>query len=196
MGWLSGAVRELRICAMEDCIMPVVHAILGAVLLFFGRQLYWAFVAIAGFLAAGHFAGLALADQSGWVQLLAALATGVVGALLAMLAQRVAFALGGFYAGGYLALLARETLQPGCNLSLWLIVGGAVGAVIATLVMDWAIIILSGLVGAGAIAPVIATDPAICAIVYVLLFGLGVTVQARRLRRTRQSGEASSSAHG
>jgi hypothetical protein len=92
---------------------------------------------------AGHFAGSALADQSTWVHILAALAAGVVGALLAMLAQRVAFALGGFYAGGYLALLAGESLQPGGNLSLWLIVGGVIGAVIATLVMDWAVIVMS-----------------------------------------------------
>ncbi|MEZ6097837.1 MAG: DUF4203 domain-containing protein [Pirellulaceae bacterium] len=176
--------------------MPVVNVILGAVLLFFGRQLYWAFVAVAGFLAAGHFSEVALADQSAWLRLIAALAVGIVGALLAMLAQRLAFALGGFYAGGYLALIAGDALQPGSNVSLWLIVGGVIGAVIAALVMDWAIIILSSLVGSGAIVAVIAADPAICAIVYALLFGLGVTVQARHLRRTRESGEASSSAHG
>jgi hypothetical protein len=57
--------------------MPVVNAILGAALLFVGRQLYWAFVAVAGFLVAGQFAGSALADQSTWVQILAALAAGV-----------------------------------------------------------------------------------------------------------------------
>ena len=60
-------------------------------------------------------------------QLLAALAAGLAGALLAMLAQRVAFALGGFYAGGYLALLVAQPIQPDGNQIVWLVVFGNVG---------------------------------------------------------------------
>jgi hypothetical protein len=181
---------------MENRIMPIVNVILGAALLCFGRSLYWAFVAVAGFLVAGHFADLVLADQSAWIRLLAALAAGLVGALLALLAQRVAFAVGGFFAGGYLALLAGEQLQPAGNPTLWLIIGGVIGAVVAALVLDWAIIILSSLVGAGAIVAVIPADPTISAVVYLLLFGLGIIVQARRLQRTPETRGASSSDHG
>ncbi len=165
--------------------MLVVNAILGAVLLFFGRSLYWAYVAIAGFLVGGHYANLVLADQADWVRLLAALVAGVLGAVLAMIAQRVAFALGGLFAGGYLALLVGQQLQPDGDPSLWLIVGGVLGTVIAALVMDWAIIVLSSLIGAGTIVIALAADPFASAIVYLLLFGVGVAVQARRMRRSR-----------
>ncbi len=73
--------------------MSAINVVFGAVLLFFGRSLYWLFVGIAGFLAGVQLADVVLADQSQVIRVLAAVAAGALGALVAMLAQRVGFAL-------------------------------------------------------------------------------------------------------
>lgn len=159
--------------------MPIIKAMLGAVLLFFGRPLYWAFVVVVGFLVGGQLAELALADQAAWVRLIAALVAGGAGVLLAIFAQRFAFALGGLYAGGYLALFVAQTIQPDGNQILWFVLGGAIGAVIAALIMDWAIIVLSSLVGASVIVTAFAIDPLISMILYLLFVTIGILIQAK-----------------
>lgn len=162
--------------------MPALHVLLGALLLFFGRRLYWLFVAVAGFLVGAQLAEVALADQSPAVRLLTAIAAGALGALLAMLAQRIGFALGGMYAGGYLALNLATTTGNGDNHLAWAIAGGLVGAVLAFLLIDWAVIVLSSLVGAGAIVAALGLSLTLSAVVFVLLAVLGIGVQGRQLR--------------
>jgi hypothetical protein len=82
--------------------MTIVRLLLGFLLLFFGRKLYWAFVAVAGFLLGMELAAELFAEQAEWVRMLIALAGGVIGAILGILFQRIAFAIGGLFAGGYL----------------------------------------------------------------------------------------------
>ena len=82
---------------------------------------------------------------------LVALLVGIVSAILAIFLQRLAFALGGFFAGGYVGSILAEQLQAGDSSTVWYVVGGVIGALFAALLMDWAIIILSSMVGAVAI---------------------------------------------
>jgi len=162
--------------------MPILNAVLGAVLLFFGRTLYWLFVAVAGFFVVGRIAQVAMVDQPAWVQLAAAVIAGAIGAFFAIVAQRLAFAIGGFYAGGYLALHVAQSIQQGGNEMIWFVIGGAVGALVAAMILDWAIIVLSSLAGAIPIVALISSDPTVAPIVYLLLVAVGVFVQAKRLR--------------
>ncbi len=131
---------------------PVIDIILGVVLLIFGRMLYWVFIAIVGFLLGMELANQFLQDKQEWVRWLIALGAGVLGALLAVFIQRLAFAIAGFFAGGYIAYLLVQRIQnaPDVN-NIWIIAGGIIGAIIAALLMDWAIIVLSSLAGAAAI---------------------------------------------
>lgn len=169
--------------------MPLVTALLGAALLFFGRSVYWAFVAIVGFLVGAQLADVLLADQSPGLRLLVAIGAGVVGALLAMLAQRIAFALGGLYAGGYLALSVAHAAGATDNHLLWFAIGGVIGAILAVMVMDWAIIVLSSLVGAAAIVAAFNLSPGITTILFIVLAAFGITVQSNRLRPPPVAGE-------
>jgi hypothetical protein len=163
--------------------MPIVTLLLGILLLFYGRTLYWAFVAVAGFLVGFELAAELLAAQPEWVRLLAAALVGVLGAILGILFQRVAFAMGGLFAGGYLGLaLAQAASAPG-EPFVWFLVGGILGAILAALIMDWAIIALSSLAGAAAITGRLNFDPTIAAVLFLALTAIGTTVQARRLRR-------------
>jgi hypothetical protein len=162
--------------------MSVLNLLLGIILLLFGRSLYWVFVAVAGFLVGVELGTQLLADQADWVRVLAAVLCGILGAILGMLAQRVAFSIGGLFAGGYLGLaFARAAGTPGEPL-VWFAIGGILGAVIAVLVMDWAIIVLSSLAGAAAIVGQFDIDATLATLLFVVLMIVGIIIQARRLR--------------
>jgi hypothetical protein len=167
-------------------MMPIVRILLGIVLLFFGRTLYWVFVAAVGFLAGVYLANHWLSDQTEAVRILVAIGAGVLGAILGMLVQRLAFAIGGFFAGGYLALRIEEHFQVGGDPNLWMIIGGVVGAIIAAMVMDWAIIVLSSLAGAAAITSGVLEqfqqiDRGLAGIIFLVLAVVGIIVQGRRM---------------
>jgi hypothetical protein len=156
--------------------------LLGVLLLLFGRTLYWLFVAIVGFLVGYELGATILVNQAESVRVLAAVLGGVLGAILGMFAQRVAFAIGGLFAGGYLGLaLAREAGTAGDPL-VWFVVGGILGAIVAALLMDWAIIALSSLAGAAAIVGQFELESSIAMLLFVVLTAVGIVVQGRRLR--------------
>ncbi len=159
-----------------------VTVLLGVLLLFFGRKLYWAFVAIAGFLIGMQLANEYLADKNEWIRIGAAIGAGLIGAILAMFLQRLGFAIGGFFAGAYLAFRIFEHFHPGGDHHIWMIIGGAIGAVIAALVMDWAIIFISALAGAAAIlSPFPNLEPQMANVLFLLLACVGIVVQSTML---------------
>ena len=94
---------------------PVADLVAGTVLLLVGRKLFWLFVAVAGFYVGVEEARALLADRPTWLIWLVAIAAGLIGAILAMLFQRVGFALAGFYAGAYVALVMVERFAPGAR---------------------------------------------------------------------------------
>jgi len=166
-------------------VLVGVTVVLGIVMLLFGRTLYWAFIAIAGFLAGMMLADAWLADKEQWIRILAAVGAGVVGAVLGIFIQRLAFAIGGFFAGGYLAIaIATQMNAPG-DQNIWLIAGGVLGAIVAALVMDWAIIVLSSLAGATAILTPFAAKlgDQLFPVLFVALAVIGIIFQGRRLIR-------------
>ena len=167
--------------------MTPYNIILGLILLVFGLKLFWLFVAIAGFLSGMLFGNLILPDQPRWICLLVAVGAGALGALLAVLAQRVAFAVAGFYGGAYLALLLAQSFGAGGGSILVLVFGGVIGAIIAILIMDWAIIVISSLVGAGAIVEALPLEQGVRIIVFMALVAAGILVQERLLPRSKTS---------
>ncbi|QDU97823.1 TM7S3/TM198-like domain-containing protein [Lignipirellula cremea] len=161
--------------------MQAIRILLGIVLLLFGRKLYWVFVAIAGFLVGMQLADVLLVGQGQVVRILAAVAAGLIGALLGVIAQRLAFAICGLYAGGYAALRIAEMAGSTENHLLWFILGGVIGAIIAAVIMDWAIIVLSSLMGAGAIVGELTLHPQYAFALFVALVVFGIILQSQSL---------------
>lgn len=159
--------------------MNLSNVILGALLLLFGRKLFWLFVAVAGFLAGMEISRLLLAEHQQWLQLTVALGAGLLGALVAMLAQRLAFAFAGFLTGSYLALMLAHAFGMFAHSLIFVLAGGLFVAIIAALVMDQAIILLSSLVGAGAVASGLDTGLMLRLIIFVSLALFGTLVQSR-----------------
>ena len=167
--------------------MKFLVIVLGLIMLIFGRKLFWLFVAIVGFLVGMEFIDLLLVDQSIWVKLLGGLGAGLLGALLAIFVQRVAFVLAGFFAGAYFALLLAHPLGiAGASLIL-AVAGGVVGAIVAALLMDWAIIALSCLAGAAAIVSRLGLRDVNMAIVFLVLVIIGILVQAKLMEQSKES---------
>jgi hypothetical protein len=158
---------------------PIVDIVAGAVLLVLGRKLYWLFVAIAGFYLGMELAKTLAADQPDWLIWTIAVAAGLIGAVLAMFLQRLGFALAGFYAGGYLALLAVQRFAPGSFELAAFLIGGVVAAILAAALMDWAIIVVSCLVGATLIVSALGLQPQWSWLAYIALAVVGIVVQSR-----------------
>jgi len=160
---------------------------LGVVVLLFGRSLYWVFVAIAGFLIGMEMANVWMRGQEDWMRLLVAVGAGVLGAIIGIFVQRLAFAIGGFFAGGYFAVALATRFGLAGDPNVWAIVGGVIGAILAALLMDWAIIVLSSLAGAAAMMSPFQPrlDPRVSAAIYLALVVIGIVFQGRRYMATR-----------
>jgi hypothetical protein len=164
----------------------IVRLLLGLIALFAGRNVFWLFIAVIGFLFGADLATYWLQNQAAWVGIVAGIGAGLLGALLAILYERVAFALAGFYAAAFLANLASLRLGYAMVPYPAVIAIGIVGAIIAAVLTDWAIIVFSALAGATAIASVVPATPAVQATCLLLLALAGIIVQRKVLMRQRR----------
>jgi hypothetical protein len=164
-----------------EAMLPVGEVLLGLLVLLAGRRLYWLLVAVAGFLAGLVIVNAELTAQPSWLTMLFACGAGLLGALLALLLQRLAFAVVGFFAGAYLGLaVAQAAALPSWSALLWLL-GGLVGLIAAILLTDWALIVLSSAVGAAAIAAHLPLEGASRPLVTLALIAVGTVIQGRQL---------------
>ena len=72
--------------------VPIVGALIGAVILFFGRKLFWLCVAAVGFAAGVEIAPHLVQEPSPLLALTVALVLGLIGVLLALFLQKIAIA--------------------------------------------------------------------------------------------------------
>jgi hypothetical protein len=167
--------------------VPIVSALIGVIILFFGRRLFWLCVAAVGFAAGVELAPQLIHEPSPLLALSLALLLGLIGALLAIFLQKIAIAIAGFLAGGKLgvAIAAAFFVQHAEYYWLTFLVGGVVGALLLLLLFDWALIVLSSVVGAHLIQTAVVLPATGNAILFVVLVLIGVVVQAGALRRTR-----------
>jgi hypothetical protein len=157
-----------------------IHVLGGLAILFFGRRLFWLFVGVVGFLVSFQAAPLLLPAQPPWVVLVAALAVGAVGALLAAFLQYAAAAVAGFLLGSLTALPMGALVGRGAAAAVGLVAGVA-GAFVMVLVFDWSLIGLSALAGAVAVLQPFALSPVARALGVLAVALVGAAVQAAAL---------------
>jgi hypothetical protein len=165
--------------------VPVVGALIGVVVLLFGRKLFWLCVAAVGFLAGIELAPHLVTEPSPLLQLGVALVLGLLGTLLAFLLQKIAIAVVGFLAGGKLAgaIASAFFVHHAQYSAIVFVIGGILGAILILVVFDWALIVVSSLIGAHLIQNAIVLPSAGSTIVFVGLAVIGILVQAASLRR-------------
>ncbi len=165
--------------------IPILSVLIGVVILFFGRRLFWLCVAAVGFAAGVEFAPHLMHEPTQVLQLTVAIVLGFIGALLALFLQKIAIAIAGFLAGGKLAMalvaafFAEGARYPGITF----IIGGIVGAILLLSLFDWALIAMSALVGAYLISHTIVLPPTGATLLFAGLAAIGIIVQAAAFRR-------------
>jgi uncharacterized protein DUF4203 len=164
----------------------IVGVVIGVVILFFGRKLFWLCVAAVGFAVGLQIAPLLVNEASSLLALVIALVLGLLGALLALFIQKVAIALLGFLAGGKLAtaIAAAFFVQHAQYSTIIFVVGGIIGAILLMAVFGWALIVVSSFIGAYLIQSAIVLPPTGLTLVFIGLAILGIFVQAVSFRRS------------
>src|SRR5438477_7960975 len=165
--------------------IPILSAVIGAVVLLFGRKLFWLCVAAIGFAAGVTLASHIANEPTALLQLTFALLLGFIGALLALFLQKLAIGLAGFVAGGRLAvgLMATFFVQYAAHYWLTFLIGGIIGALLLLLLFDWALIFLSALIGAHLITGAITLPQTGRALLFAGLVLCGAIIQAAAFRR-------------
>jgi hypothetical protein len=173
-------------------MMDAIDLGLGAILLILGRKFFWLFVGILGFIAGLGLAERVLVGRPQWVILLVALVAGFIGAGVAIFLQRLAIALAGFLAGGYILIHALTLLGIDSGNLYWIlfVVGGIIGAILVTLLFDWALIVLSSITGANLIIEALRLTLPNRIWLFLLLALVGIIIQAVLMQRDRQTAPA------
>ena len=164
--------------------IPILSILIGAVILFFGRRIFWLCVAAVGFAAGMQVAPHLMHEPTPVLQLSIAIVFGFIGALLALFLQKIAIAIAGFLAGGKLAMalvaafIAEGARYPG----IAFVIGGIIGAILLLALFDWALIVMSSVVGAYLIGQTIVLPQTGATILFIALAAVGIVVQAMAFR--------------
>ena len=168
---------------------PIAALLVGIVLLLFGRRLFWLFVGVIGFMAGWYFVLGRGHHEPAAGGLLVAVLAGLIGLVLALVVQKVAVALAGFFVGAYLvANLLGWPLPPlRPTEQLVLLLAGVVAAFLALALFDLALILFSAIAGAGMIVDNVhlRVGGNVRLVLLVVLAAVGAAFQARWLQRVR-----------
>ena len=178
-------------------MLMLVRALVGLGSLFMGRLLFWLFVGAAGFAAGVDLAVAFLENETAGLIVVVGLIAGLLGAVLALLAERLAIGLAGFVAGGYLLRYLVDLVLAG-ELSMLVsavvfILGGTIGTILLLMIFEVALIILSSILGAALLLQVgsaagLGLSPSGEGLLFVLLTVVGIGVQWGFLRREEVRG--------
>jgi len=169
--------------------MTAARIIAGVCALLFGRRLFWLFVGAVGFVL-----GMDVATRMFWgasepVIVGVALLAGVIGAALTTVLYEVMVAVAGFVTGSYLGVQLLMAVMPYPGRSVWIaaVVGGIIGVLLLNALFNWAVIVISSLVGAGFIVSALHVAPRAEHLLFLVLVTVGVAAQASTGRRRRRT---------
>jgi len=164
--------------------MTTLRGILGLIFLFLGREL--SFVFAGGIAALFGFRLLPLLPGAwpAWAPWAFIIGLAVIFGGLSLINDRVGYILSGFLGGGY---LLSEYFAPGvANIPLLpFIAGSGVGAIVMALFHEWAMMIISSLVGAFFVVDLFRLRPEVEMMISGGLFLLGALAQVV-MRRMQQ----------
>lgn len=167
----------------------IINIILGLPLLIWGRKLFWLFVGTAGYILGFWLSQRYLNINIEWMQVLIGVALGLVGILLAIFVQKFAVTVTGFAAGVYLSLNAVSNLNIDAGPWNWFIylIGGMIGSFLVIAIFEWALIMLTSLVGATLISQssfeMIQFEMGPRSIIFIVLLVIGLIVQYEQKMR-------------
>jgi hypothetical protein len=152
--------------------------------------LFWLFVGGVGFVFGINLATQILGPGQPEANILVfALVFGFIGAVAALVLQKLAVSAAGFIGGGIIAMNLVQVM----NLDLGSVlvpfsVGGVLGLVLVAVLFDWALIAISSFAGATVIVQTVEMETAVSMLLLVTLIIVGIAVQASQMRREGKKG--------
>lgn len=161
----------------------------GTIMITSGRKFFWLFVGCIGFAIGLQYVPFYWDVSSQTLLIVFSIITGIIGALLAVLFQKLAIGLAGFIGGGYIAIYLLDILGLDMEKYFFLpyIVGGTIGAMLLFFIFDWALIIVSSFTGAMLIVQTVNLDQDIELWLLIALFAFGILIQTFLFLRARSA---------
>lgn len=161
----------------------IASLIFGGTLVFFGRNLFWFFVGVTGFLAGYEVATQIMPGANFLTLMIVSAASGLLGMVLAVVMQKAAVVVAGFLTGALITMdICVRFLALGAEWQIAALIGGMIGGVIGLMFMDWALIFLSSLLGAAIIVrPFLYWGVEMQALIFVGIIVVGMAIQAQGL---------------
>lgn len=160
--------------------VTLVSLVAGLLLLLAGKKTFWLFLGLAGVAVAVAFVPRILPSLDQQTLLLVSIAAGVLGGILAFALSRVLVWVGGFIGGGYLGVIAWQTVAPAAAFP-WVaaVVGGILGMLAAKFLFESALVLASSAVGAALLVHISGLEGTAGLVVLVVLTAAGILVQGR-----------------
>jgi hypothetical protein len=170
----------------KEVVMLVIRGVVGAILLFLGRELNFLFAGVMAALIGLRLTPLLPTQWPQWSDYAFIGGLALIAASITIINERVGYFLSGFLAGG---LFLVEYYAPGV-LTLPLlpfIIGGVIGSLIIGIFTEWALMIVSCLVGAYYVTNLFTLSPTARTLVGSGLFIIGAVTQALLMRMQKTS---------
>ncbi len=161
--------------------MTVIRGVIAGVLLFLGRELNFLFAAAMAALIGLRLTPLLPPQWPGWTDYAFMGVLAIIAAAITILNERVGYFLSGFLAGGYFLI---EYYEPGVLTFplLPFIVGAVIGSIIIGIFTEWALMVVSCLIGAYYVTNLFTLSPTAEILVGSGLFIIGALTQVILMR--------------
>ena len=166
--------------------MLIVRGVIGGILLFLGHELNFLFAGAMAALLAFRLTPLLPVQWPWWSDYVFIIAIGVIAAVVVLLNERVGYFISGFLAGG---LLLVEYFSPNTLIVPWLIyvIGGVIGALVIGIFTDWALILVTSLIGAAYLLNLFVLPPTLEILIGAGLFIVGAVTQVVIMQQQKQA---------
>jgi len=166
--------------------VTLVRGIFGALMLFLGRELNFVFAGGFAVLFAFRVLPLLPASWPAWSDTAFIIGMGLIAAAIALINTRLGYYVSGFLGGGY--FLVEYFAPGGSNIPLIpFFVGSVIGAFIMGFFGEWALMIISSVVGAFFIVDLFILRPEVEMLISGGLFMVGALVQVLLWRMQKYS---------
>ena len=156
--------------------VTLVRGIFGAILLFLGRELNFVFAGGFAVLFAFRVLPLLPASWPAWADTAFIISMGLIAAAITLINTRLGYYVSGFLGGGF--FLVEYFAPGGSNIPLIpFFVGSVIGAFIMGFFGEWALMIISSVVGAFFIVDLFTLRPEVEMLISGGLFMVGALVQ-------------------
>jgi len=167
--------------------ITLIRGLMGGVFLFLGRELNFLFAGGMTALFAMRLTPLLPPNLPSWGDIAFIIGMGVIAAGIALINKRVGYFLSGFVAGGYFLCDYYVPNFTGAPPLLPFIVGSVAGALILGLLTDWAMILVSSVVGAIYLTSLFSLGPTTRTLVTAALVIVGAVAQVLIMRMQKQA---------